>query len=175
MAKQSRIVALLAVAFVLLGVGMAVEGVRLHEAWTLNRATHDGSIAAAGDNLPLEALFSKAYWLKRYGRYDSAAQVYTALRDRGDRGFQSALHYNLGNTYLGHAIATESGAMLNFAEESYRDALGIDPEAWDAKYNLARLVKIKREAEKKSKEKKEKKLEAPQGWRFAPGDRGSRP
>lgn len=175
MAKR-RIAILLAIAFVLLGVGMGMEGMRLYEAWTLNRAIEDGTIAAAEGDLPLEAAFSKAYWLKRYGRYDRAAQILNALRDHGDRGFQSELHYNLGNVYLGMAIETGKGSDARLAEESYRDALTADPYAGDAKYNLARLIKIKREAEKKKGEKDgNKKALAPQGWRFMPGPRGDNP
>ncbi|OGY96963.1 MAG: hypothetical protein A2128_00040 [Candidatus Liptonbacteria bacterium GWC1_60_9] len=175
MAKQRRIAILLALAVVLLGVGMGMEGMRLWEARTLNRAAQSGEIAAAEGDLPLEALFSRAYWLKRYGRFDSAAQKYNELRDRGDGGFRSGLHYNLGNVYLGQGVATRKGSFILLAEESYRDALAADPGAKDAKYNLARIIKIKREAAKKEGKKKEKKEESPQGWRFAPGRRGDNP
>lgn len=175
MAKQGRIAILLALAFVLLGVGMGMEGMRLWEARTLNRAAQSGEIASAEGTLPLEALFSKAYWLKRYGRFDSAAQKYNELRDRGDDGFRSGLHYNLGNVYLGQAMRQGKGSFAALAEESYRDALAADPGAGDAKYNLARIIKIKREAAKKEGKKEEKKVESPQGWRFAPGRRGDNP
>ena len=176
MATQRRVALLLALAFVLLGVGMGMEGSRLHKTLFQNRAIEDGTIAVLEGDLPLEAAFGRAYWLKRYGRYDSAAQALSALRDHGDRGFQSALHYNLGNIYLGQAIATQKGSFAALAEESYRAALAADSGAKDAKYNLARLIKIKREAEKKRGEKKDKKEEqAQKGWRFVPGYRGDRP
>lgn len=177
MAKR-RIAILLALAFALLSVGMGMEGVRLWEARTLNRAIRSGEIAAAefaSRRIPLEALFSKAHWLTRYGRFDGAAQEYNALRNQGDAGFRSGLHYNLGNVYLGQAVATRKGSFVVLAEESYRDALTADPGAKDAKYNLARITKIKREAAKKEGKKEEKKIEVPQGWRFAPGHRGDNP
>lgn len=178
MAQQRRIAILLALAFVLLGVGIGLEGMRLKEAWTLNRAIGSGEIAAAEGNLPLEAAFSKAYWLKRYGRYDAAIAEYNALRGStaltaGDR---AALLYNLGNAYLGQAIATRKGSLAVLAEESYRDALSYDPGAQDAKYNLARIIKIKREAEKRERKAKgEKEVRVPGNWRFAPGYRGNLP
>lgn len=175
MAKR-RIKILLALALVLLGVGMGIEGMGLYEARTLNFAIEEGTIAGAEGDLPLEAAFSKAYWLARYGRYDDAAQILNALgkSESGGRKFRSALRYNLGNVYLYQAFATRKGSFISLAEESYRDALSADPGAMDAKYNLARLIKLRRAAEKKEGKKKEP-TPAPKGWRFMPGPRGDNP
>jgi mxaK protein len=131
----------------------------------------------AKGELPPEAVFSKAYWLARYGHSNSALSSLESLRYAGRYGFRSEVHYNLGNLYFKEAFKTQKSSLLFLAEESYREALALDPSAYDYKYNLAFLLKLKRKLEQNEEQEKKEKSQTLRRdkLRYTPGFRGDRP
>ncbi len=91
-----------------------------------------------------EANFNLAGAYYKQGRYDDATAVYQKLsQDASDRGRQAETCYNLGNTYLQQRKLTE-------AIEAYKQALRIEPDDKEAKFNLAYAQKLKEEEDKKN-------------------------
>jgi mxaC protein len=176
MAKR-RMTVLLTLALFLLSTGAVIEGIRLYRYFSLNRAIYNGTIVWAKGELPPEAVFSKAYWLARYGHSNSALSSLESLRYAGRYGFRSEVHYNLGNLYFKEAFKTQKSSLLFLAEESYREALALDPSAYDYKYNLAFLLKLKRKLEQNEEQEKKEKSQTLRRdkLRYTPGFRGDRP
>lgn len=90
-----------------------------------------------------EVKLARALQLKRQHRYDDALATLNGILNSGDLRLQTQIRYNLGNLYLEQALAkTETLAvndvapLLALAKQSYRQALTLDSDFWDAKYNL---------------------------------------
>ncbi len=87
------------------------------------------------------------------------------------------LLYNLANARLRIAIeAIEQGSLdkaiasVNLAKTAYRLALRIDPEAWDAKFNLDIAMRLVRDLPQQDDAAEEKSPEEPkQLWTDLPG------
>jgi mxaK protein len=69
--------------------------------------------------------------------------------DKGDRRFQAQIRYNLGNLYLEQAVQQTEAANINealplagLAKQAYRQALALDSQNWDAKYNLEVAMRL---------------------------------
>lgn len=96
------------------------------------------------------------------GDYEGASRLFKEATTSDDPGLKASAHYNLGNSLyrLGEAIegSNPEGALSHYKEalESYREAIKLDPEGMDAKYNYQFLErKIKELEEKLQKEREE--------------------
>lgn len=113
---------------------------------------------AAGEDVAIDperasspVLFARAYYLLKRDRLDEAQVLLDQVNFRGDPKTRVALLYDDGNTRLRASFdAIERGqferatSLVNLAKDDYNQALRIDPEAWNVKYNLdvaARLVR----------------------------------
>ena len=104
-------------------------------------------VASTGD--AHEVVLARALALAGSGDTDGAAKTYTALiaTARTDAAGRAAL-FDLGNLYLRQALrhsdenAAASVPMIELAKQRYRDLLKIDPDAWDARYNLERALRL---------------------------------
>lgn len=113
---------------------------------------------AAGDNVEIDperaspaVLFARAYYLLKRDRLDEAQVLLDQANFRADAKTRVLMLYDAGNTRLRASLeAIERGkfdratSLVNLAKEDYNQALRLDPQAWDVKYNLdvaARLVR----------------------------------
>jgi tetratricopeptide (TPR) repeat protein len=99
---------------------------------------HDATVSRQPDAIPLLD-YDLATTEYRLGRFDAAAQNYhTALA--GDPRLAERAYYNLGNTYVWQARSaidhTTKRMALRGAVSSYEEALVLNPNDPDAKWNL---------------------------------------
>jgi mxaK protein len=130
-------------------------------------------IAAAPDAI----LLARADYLLARDRIDEAQTIADVAAARNAPETRAALLYNLANARLRIAIeAIEQGALdkaiasVNLAKTAYRLALRIDPEAWDAKYNLDIAMRLVRDLPQQDDTAEDKSPEEPkQLWTDLPG------
>ncbi len=142
----------------LLALGLALT---IASGWRWYADTRDNATIkalAAGDNVAIDperaspaVLFARAYYLLWRDRIDEAQILVDQANFRADKKTRVAMLYDAGNTRLRASFeAIERGkfdkatSFVNLAKEDYNQALRLDPQAWDVKYNLdvaARLVR----------------------------------
>lgn len=133
------------------------EGYRLSSARDFNRLVDSGVDAAATQGSP-EAEFARALSLAAHNDYEGAVRAYKELSRNTDGPLLQAVLYNLGNLHLREALqfGPESiGKSLPLAElskTSYRELLRLNPQHWDAKYNLERALRLAPEREASDEE-----------------------
>lgn len=157
-AARTLFAARVAVFWLLLATGlalMAASGWRWYETWRDNAVI---AALAAGDDVAIDperasppVLFARAYFLLQRDRLDEAQLLLDQANFRADDRTRVAMLYDDGNTRLRASFAEiEQGkfdratSLVNLAKDDYNEALRLDPQAWDVKYNLdvaARLVR----------------------------------
>lgn len=151
-------VARVAVIWLLLAVGLALMAAS-GWAWYETRRDNDVIAAlAAGEDVAIDperasppVLFARAHYLLQRDRLDEAQLLLDQANFRADDKTRVAMLYDDGNARLRASFAEmESGkferatSLVNLAKADYNEALRLDPQAWDVKYNLdvaARLVR----------------------------------
>jgi mxaK protein len=96
-------------------------------------------------------LFARAYFLLKRDRIDEAQNLVDQARLRAGPEIRVQMLYDMANTRLRAAFdAIEQGQfdratpLVGLAKDQYTEALRLDPEAWDVKYNLdvaSRLIR----------------------------------
>ena len=144
--------------WLLLAIGLAVmiaSGWHWYGAWRDNATIN---ALAAGEDVQIDperaspaVLFARAYYLLKRDRIDEAQVLLDQANFRADARTRVLMLYDAGNTRLRASFAAiERGkfdratSLVNLAKEDYNQALRLDPQAWDVKYNLdvaARLVR----------------------------------
>lgn len=144
--------------WLLLAAGLAVT---IAAGWHWYGALRDNATIkalAAGEDVQIDperaapsVLFARAYYLLKRDRVDEAQIVLDQANFRADAPTRVLMLYDAGNTRLRASFAAiERGqfdratSLVNLAKEDYNQALRLDPQAWDVKYNLdvaARLVR----------------------------------
>ena len=78
-----------------------------------------------------------------------SSQVVSTLENTANETLRLAVLFNMGNTYLQQASSIDLEAdadlalpLIELAKLSYREALSIDSQHWDAKYNLERALQL---------------------------------
>ncbi len=127
------------------------------------------AVPAAGSNR-LALAYANA--LARAGEIDAAVEAYSRLRlqEPESRTGLNAL-FNLGNLHFRQGLLGQRNGKPDFlpdielAKQRYRDLLRIDPDNWDARYNLEQALRLAPEqnsalsdAEKDIKERRRIKL-----------------
>ncbi len=117
---------------------------------TIDGLTHNHDIAVSQDAAP-KLLFARAYFLATHRRLDDAQALVSLFDLRGSDQHRATLHYDLGNARLRAAFDKitgldfdAAGALVGLAEEDYIEALRLNPDFWNARYNFdvaARLVR----------------------------------
>lgn len=98
--------------------------------------------ALLDDPLSEIALFNEADALFKMEKYEEARQGYQKILATKDLNLASQTHFNIGNTFFKEDKLTES-------IESYKRALELSPNDFDAKYNLELArAKLKEQSEK---------------------------
>lgn len=144
------------------GLVLAVAlGLMVFSAARLLLAQHDNSLirslweghdlaTSASDPAPL--LYARLHFLLVRDRLDEAQPVLNQILRDSDARLSSAALYVMANARLRVAFAhLEAGRidpaipLIRLAKEGYRRSLGIDPDFWDAKYNLDVAMRLVRD------------------------------
>ena len=117
---------------------------------TIAALTHNHDVAVAQDAAS-KLLFARAYFLITHRRLDDAQALVSLFDLRGSDKMRADLHYDLGNGRLlaafdkiDSADFDAAGALVGLAQEDYIEAMRLNPDDWDARYNFdvaARLVR----------------------------------
>ncbi len=109
-----------------------------------------GAASAAADangGAPPEIRFAQAWALAEAGRLDAALNRYRVLQ--ADTPLGQAARFNAANLLLRQATELRAGeqpgqsiALIELAKETLRELLRIDPQHWDARYNLERAQRL---------------------------------
>ncbi len=124
-----------------------------------------------------ELQLARATYLKNKQRFTEAQAILSQIINQSNQQMQTVGRYNLGNTYLVQAIAlaeslqiNEAIALATLAKQAYRQALALDSQYWDAKYNLEVAMRLLPEMDRIIEEQDEP---APQEkvklWATVPG------
>lgn len=154
---------LLVAAFFAFAFAMVFEGVEWRRAVAMNDAIE---ALRAGRDIPVgmdagpEALLARIAFLTKRDQLDQARGFLEAMDRLGDANTRARAHYIVANallrTALEHIEKSELEAanpFVNLSKREYRRALQLDPELWDAKFNIdvaARLVRDFPDFERKS-------------------------
>ncbi|MFH3478596.1 tetratricopeptide repeat protein [Xanthobacter variabilis] len=177
---RRAVTALLAIVVLGALASLIVQGVRLA---ALARDNATIAALAAGRDLPVgvdasaRVLFARAHFLLVRDRLDEAHPLVELLARKGDPAQAAAGWYDLGNARLARALSHLERTQIDpavpqvrLAKAAYRAALTIDPQFWDAKYNLDVALRLVRDFPEVERDVKEEPQEAPKRvWTDLPG------
>jgi mxaK protein len=139
----------------------------IHQAWGwwraagLNRAMASPELIAVDEDTPAPLRFAKARALSRTERTGEAAQLYASLLQDPSPSVRERANYNLGTLYLKDAAKfwNERGVLeyarvntlVELAKENFRQSLRLNPDNWDARYNLEYAFRITPPPKEKAK------------------------
>lgn len=131
----------------------ALAVLALVDAWLWQRtlawnAVIAGVQAAPAQQIgPPEVRLAQAHALATGGDDEAALKAYRVLH--GDTPVGQAARFNTGNLLIRQALELRAGlqpgqaiALIELAKETYRDVLRVDPQHWDARYNLERAQRL---------------------------------
>lgn len=139
-------------------IGFALAAAAAGALWGMNAARNRAisalnrgrDVTIASNGTP-EVLFARAYFLMTHNRLDDAQPVAGMLDLRASARLRAAVHYDLANARLKLAFDKiengdfdAAGALVGLAREDYREAMRLDPDDWNARFNFdvaSRLVR----------------------------------
>lgn len=142
--------ALLLVAF---GIGDFERGNRLYREGRIEEAVEAYRSALQDGNRSPELRYNLGTALLRLGRLDEAEQHFEAALQSVDPEVRQPTHFNLGNRFLSEALnapeeeeaAAERARLLDSAVDAYKQALRLEPQDADAKWNLELALREREE------------------------------
>ena len=146
MNAQRRTRALLGL-FGAVAVAAAIDGAFTWRQHQWNQAIMSTPLTADVKDAPPQVQFAKAYSQADSGEHEAALHLYRSLEDDSPLG--QAARYNSANLLMRQAVVVQAGAepgkaiaLIELAKEIYRDVLRVDPQYWDARYNLERAQRL---------------------------------
>ena len=113
------------------------------------------------ENTPDILVFTKAIYFAKSGHSNEAARLYASLRNTQDMDLRIRALHNLATLYLrdgakywnanGVLEAAHVSTQVDLAKQNYREALRLNPEDWDARYNLEYAWRITPPPKEKAK------------------------
>ncbi len=133
-------------------IGIIVQGFKLYTIYSLQQAIEHPDAIIVDENTPSKLIFAKAMHLTQIGKTGEAIRLYSSLRNTKDLDLRARSMHNLANIYL-HDGAQHWNArgvldynyvttQVELAKQNYREALRINPDNWDARYNLEYALRI---------------------------------
>lgn len=126
---------------------LAVLAYSLWQLYSLNRQNAQITALASGEDAGADAnagevQLARASFLASRDRFDDAQAVVDAAKPTASPHTLSRMLYNQANTNVRRAFAAIEGGkadaaipLTKLAKDAYREALRLDPQAWNAKYN----------------------------------------
>ncbi|MGX2041516.1 MxaK protein [Methylocaldum sp. MU1018] len=121
---------------------------------------HPERIEVDGETPPV-LVFAKARQLERAGETQAALRLYGSILGRGDEHFRERMHYNLGTLYLREAAVlwnakgvleyVRVNTLVALAKEQLQDAVRLNPDDWNARFNLEYAHRITPPAKEREK------------------------
>jgi len=125
----------------------AIDGARTWRQQRWNELIASGPLPAESRELPVQLQFAQAYAQAASGADEAALHRYRSLQ--GDSPLGQAARYNSANLLLRQALVVRAGTqpgtaipLIELAKEFYRDVLRVDPQHWEARYNLERAQRL---------------------------------
>jgi mxaK protein len=126
--------------------GAVYQGVTVYRLEALNQAiAHPGNIII-DDHTPPILIFDKAMHLNQTGKAGEAIRLYASLRNTPEPDLRARAFHNLAGIYLrdgaqhwnAHGVLDYArvSTEVELAKQNYREALRLNPDDWDARYNL---------------------------------------
>jgi Ca-activated chloride channel family protein len=130
------------------------EGIALYKAGKYAEADKKYDEALKINPTSIEAKFNKADALYQLKKYEDAQKLYQQVADlSADKNIKSKAYHNMGNTFLKSEKFQES-------VDAYKNALRLNPNDKDSKYNLSYAMnKLKQQNDKNKKDDQNKKDE----------------
>lgn len=162
--------------------GLAWSGHALYNAKQYHQHLHDKTLQ---NNTADDALLADAAYWTRHHHTEKALKLYAQAASSLNLNIRKYANYNMANLYLREAnkLLDTSGfdawdkvtPLLAMAKESYREALRLDPNWINAKYNYELALRIAPTIESNSSRQKpdddvlKDQETAPEGWPAIPG------
>ena len=126
----------------------AIDGAYTWRQHRWNESIVSGKLPAEDREGPAQVRFAQAHAQADSGVDDDAPlRLYRSLEDDSPLG--QAARYNSANLLMRQAVVVQAGAepgkaiaLIELAKEIYRDVLRVDPQYWDARYNLERAQRL---------------------------------
>ena len=139
-----------AVLLVLLAVPGAQAVLRLRDAELWNaRIEGDQLLSMPESGMPSEALFARAAALDARGNFEGALNLYKRIEEQPGNPYARDAAFNAATIYLrrasdagGPAADPQTIPLVELAKEGYRNLLRLEPDDWDARYNLDRALRL---------------------------------
>ncbi|MDM0049498.1 MxaK protein [Variovorax sp. J22R115] len=133
--------------FAVVAAAAAIDGAHTWRQHMWNEAIVSGPLPADDKDVPVQVRFAQAHARADSGADDAALRLYRSLEDDSPLG--QAARYNSANLLMRQAVVVQAGAepgkaiaLIELAKEIYRDVLRVDPQYWDARYNLERAQRL---------------------------------
>lgn len=116
-----------------------------------NRMIAEPGPIGSADESPVATL-ARGIALARASDDKGAERAFQRVLQHGSPDLQRMASYNLGNLQLRQAMKLVSNdphflPQVELAKQQYRDLLAVEPEHWDARYNLERALHLVPESE----------------------------
>lgn len=148
---MGALLGLLAASSVAFGVMVARLALRMADNATIEMLASGVDMQVAETADP-QVLLARAEFLLVRDRLDEAEPLVTRVAEVDKNGLAAAALYNLANArlrlaldLLGENKIDPAVPQVRLAKASYRRALVLDPEFWDAKYNLDIAMRLVRD------------------------------
>ena len=122
------------------------EGLEWSRFQRYNRALADPARIAVQDDTAPELVFAAARAQAERGNPQDALRLYNSVAREPPPEFRERVHYNVANLHLREAAPIWNAVgvleharvamLVELAKENYRAALRLNPDDWDARYNL---------------------------------------
>ena len=126
--------------------GVVYHGFKLYQLETLKRTMANPDRVTVDENTPDILVFAKAMRYEQTGNTGEAIRLYASLRNAQDPDLRARAFHNLGTIYLrdgavhwnAHGVLDYAhvSSQIELAKENYREALRLNPDDWDARFNL---------------------------------------
>ncbi len=147
-------------AILLLG-GAVFSGIQAYQLERLNLAIANPDSIMVDENTSPVLIFAKAERLNQLGKSAEAIKLYASLRNTEDIDLRAGALHNLATLYLrngaqhwnAHGVLDFAyvSAQVELAKEAYREALRLNPDDWDARFNLEYAWRITPPPKERSK------------------------
>ncbi len=153
--RGRRVFALSVLALILASAALGVTAWHWYVAWRTDAGiaalSRNQDIALAANAAP-DLVLARELFLLRHEQLQQAQALAGALERSGDARALSAFYYNIGNHHLREAYdriaqgkLDDAIPVVTQAKQSYRRALQLRPDFWNAKFNLDVAMRLVRD------------------------------